>query len=259
MVRLSPWGKKDRVYLFDEQVSIMMRIPGQENAVIRYTLDGSEPDVKSLAYTEAIVLDKTSEIKAAAFRNGKMVSLVSEAFYVKEHPQLPKPDIYLDELETIPDQYWPGYEWKPKKNQNFEGKELLQYKSKEFRPGSTRNEKIKRGMGFRAPGHLRYEIRPEWKRFVATGAVDTRMIEGRSSDADENYGIFKAKYQSVKFMVFIDGIQVMDSPVIIIGQEWHMNVEIPGNSRIINVVVHDAGTRNVLDLANLLNAGFCYR
>ena len=248
MVRLSPWGTKDRVYLFDENVTIIMRIPNQENVVIRYTLDGIAPDEKSPAYTRAVVVDKTTEIKAAAFRDGKMASLVSEAYYVKENPQPPKPDICLDEIETIPDQYYPGFEWKPKKNKNFEGKELV-----------FRDEKFEQGMGFRAPGHLQYDIRPEWKRFVATGAVDTRMIDKTSPNADENYGIFKALYPSVKFMVFIDGLNVMDSPVMVIGQEWRINVEIPQNSRIINIVVHDAGTRNVLDLANLLDAGFCYQ
>ena len=248
MVRLSPWGKKGRAYFFEEKVTIMMRVPNQENAVIRYTMDGSEPNQEALAYTGAVVIDESSEIKVAAFRNGQLVSLISEAFYVKHHPSPPKPDIFLDQLETIPDNFYPGFEWEPKKNRSFEGEEL-----------AYGDEIYSRGMGFRAPGHLRYQIKPEWKYFVATGVVDTRMIKKASADADENYGIFKAIYPSVKFMIFIDGIRVMDSPVISMGQEWRMKVKIPENSRIINVVVHDAGSRNVLDLANLLDAGFCFR
>ncbi len=45
---------------------------------IRYTLDGTEPKVESSKYLDPIVVDKDITIKAAAFRNGSIVSPVLE-------------------------------------------------------------------------------------------------------------------------------------------------------------------------------------
>jgi len=62
------------------------------------------------------------------------------------------------------------------------------------------------------------------------------------------------------FRVFIDGRMVAESPVIRMSQEpWRFNVEIPGGSRFINLACMDAGSRNVLDYGNLIDAGFCIK
>jgi hypothetical protein len=64
----------------------------------------------------------------------------------------------------------------------------------------------------------------------------------------------------VVFCLFIDGKPVAESPVMRISQEpWRFDVEIPAGSRLIDVVCMDAGSRNILDYGNWLDAGFITR
>ena len=60
--------------------------------------------------------------------------------------------------------------------------------------------------------------------------------------------------------VYIDGHLASESPVMRLGQEpWRFDVRIPERSRLINLVVSDAGSRSPLDLANWVDAGFVLR
>ena len=48
-----------------------------------------------------------------------------------------------------------------------------------------------------------------------------------------------------------------ESPVMRMSQEpWRFDVKIPVGSRFINLACMDAGSRNVLDLGNVIDAGF---
>jgi hypothetical protein len=61
----------------------------------------------------------------------------------------------------------------------------------------------------------------------------------------------------VIFKVFIDGVMMAESPVMRISQEpWRFDVKIPEGSRHINIVCMDAGSRNILDYGNWVDAGF---
>jgi hypothetical protein len=105
-------------------------------------------------------------------------------------------------------------------------------------------------MGFRAPSSVQYDIQPEYKRFVARAGVDDNML-------DNNNGRFLAMHSSVVFKVFIDGKQVAESPVMRISQEpWRFDIEIPKDSYRLNLVCMDAGTRNIIDYGNWVDAGF---
>ncbi len=55
-----------------------------ENAVIRYTTDGSEPTASSQVYTDAISVDSTTTIKAKAFKEGMTASSTVTAVYTIE-------------------------------------------------------------------------------------------------------------------------------------------------------------------------------
>ena len=46
---------------------------------IRYTFDGTEPDVNAILYEESFVLTKTASIKAATFKNNKLYLLQKRA------------------------------------------------------------------------------------------------------------------------------------------------------------------------------------
>ena len=50
---------------------------------IKYTLDGTDPTINSIGYASPFVLEKNTTIKAAAFKNGKMVSkITNKEFFV---------------------------------------------------------------------------------------------------------------------------------------------------------------------------------
>jgi hypothetical protein len=61
------------------EVSIACATPG---AQIRYTLDGSVPDVSSPLFTSSVVLEATATVKAYAFKDGMDPSEVASARYV---------------------------------------------------------------------------------------------------------------------------------------------------------------------------------
>lgn len=62
----------------DKVVEISVDAPGAE---IRYTLDGSNPDINSTLYSIPFVINKNQEIKAAAFRNGRMIGKITYKKY----------------------------------------------------------------------------------------------------------------------------------------------------------------------------------
>ena len=89
----------------------------------------------------------------------------------------------------------------------------------------------------RAPANLLYKIEPGYDRFVARAGVDDEPFRERPSAR------FLATYPSVQFQVYIDGNLASESPVMRLGQEpWRFEIRIPEGSRLINLVVTDAGS-----------------
>ncbi|MDR1981699.1 MAG: NPCBM/NEW2 domain-containing protein [Tannerellaceae bacterium] len=242
-VRFTPWGKPERPYIMDNATTVTLTAPWLDGADIRYTTDGSEPTSKSTLYTAPLNISETTTLRAAAFRKGKQVSLASLSYYAKMAAQLPpKPDIYLEDLNYIVNAYLKRVDfclWYPQKWKSFEGKPLRVC-------GKT----YAHGMGFRAPSSVQYEIKPEYKRFVALAGIDENMLS-------QNNGRFLAINSSVVFSVFIDGVKMAESPVMRMSHEpWRFDVAIPEGSRLINIICMDAGSRNILDYGNWVDAGF---
>jgi nicotinamidase-related amidase len=242
-VRFTPWGKNDRPYFFTRKTVVTLTAPWIDNAEIRYTEDGSEPTAKSTIYKKPFEIRRTTEIRAAAFVKGKQASLPSSAYYVKISAQTPPlPDIYLDELEYTVNGYLkqvPSCMWYPEKNLSYEGQPLI-----------IRGKTYEHGLGFRAPSAVQYEIKPEYKRFVALAGIDENIL-------DTDNARFVANNISVVFKVFIDGKLSAESPVMLLSQEpWRFDIKIPQGSRQLNIVCMDAGSRNLLDYGNWVNAGF---
>jgi hypothetical protein len=116
-----------------------------------------------------------------------------------------------------------------------------------------RGVQYQKGMGIHAPSQLIYEIKPEYKRFVAKAGVCESLLQ-------RNLGREIALYPSVTFKIFIDGKLMAESPVMRISEEpWRFDVKIPENSRILSLVVTDAGDGNRYDLANWVNVGFALK
>ena len=124
----------------------------------------------------------------------------------------------------------------------------------------------------RAPGNMRYPLKPEYNRFVALAGIDENLIQsgkerygilpasqGRRTQGGltGSHGCLLAQQPGVRFRIFIDGDLAAESPKLKIGQEpWRFDVAIPPGSRQINLTVVDNGQRSVLNLADWVEAGF---
>jgi hypothetical protein len=71
-------------------VSITMSLPATlPGAVIRYTLDGKEPDLSSATYREPLTLNKTSVVRARVFADGLLPGrTVNETYLINENISL---------------------------------------------------------------------------------------------------------------------------------------------------------------------------
>tara|TARA_R110000868_G_scaffold13102_3_gene61640 strand:+ start:4760 stop:6475 length:1716 start_codon:yes stop_codon:yes gene_type:complete len=91
--------------LYDDSASIIMENPNSIGE-IRYTLDGSMPSGNASLYSEAVKTTENVVVKSAIFSNGKIVSIVSDAFFrIKDKSAVPPVAyelFYLDNLSSIP-------------------------------------------------------------------------------------------------------------------------------------------------------------
>ena len=244
-VRITPWGKTQRPYFFEDTVTVTLTTPWLRNVEIRYTLDDREPGPDSLLYEKPLTLTATTRLQTAAFRAGKRASVPTDARFLRLPPRPAQPDVYLDDLKYILDPYGQigpvlaACFWQPKVGKSYEDQPLR-----------VRKKVYEKGLGCRAPSAARYELKPEYDRFVALAGIADNML-------DHELGRNLAMHCSVVFRVFIDGRQAAESPVMRISQEpWRFDVPVPPGSRFINLVCMDAGSRNVLDLGNWVEAGF---
>jgi nicotinamidase-related amidase len=239
MVRLAPWGTKAWPYLFTDSVKITLTTPNQKGVAIHYTLDGVEPNPRSRLYTKPLDVTNTTQLRAAAFENGHRATVISEGYFVRLGPLPPKPNLYLDQLKPLTPAR-PDWRWEVKTNQAFTGGPL-----------KIRECTYNMGVGMRAPANVLYEVKPSYARFVARAGIDDDPFQQRPNAR------FLATYPSAQFQVYIDGNLASESPVMRLGQEpWRFDVRIPERSRLINMVVTDAGSRSPLDLADWVDAGF---
>jgi hypothetical protein len=105
-------------------------------------------------------------------------------------------------------------------------------------------------MGVHAPCEIVYELKPEYKRFVALAGADENLVSISN-------GSNLAKYPSIIFKVFIDGKEAAASPVMrILTPAWRFNVEIPSGAKKISLVAMDTGDGSREDFADWANAGF---
>ena len=258
-VRMAPWGVEKRPYFFEDSVRIALTSPWLKDAELRYTVDGSAPGADSTLYSKPFPITQTTTVRAAAYRERRKVSLESTGYFVRLRPIPPKPDVCLDEIKPIEEHYpWWFSRWHPVADRSFENKELL-----------MRGKKYDKGIGMRAPANIRYELKPEYERFVARAGVDGNLRslkpdsyglfgpETATERAEPGNGEMYAQQPAVQFRIFIDGQLAAQSPIMRFSQEpWRFEVKIPKGSRVIDLTATDDGDRSVLNLADWVDAGF---
>ncbi|MDR3234221.1 MAG: isochorismatase family protein [Planctomycetaceae bacterium] len=250
-VRFAPWGKPDRPYFFEKNIAVTLTKPFSGSGEIHYTTDGSEPDSSSPLYSKPLELENTALLKAAVFADRKTALCCSEAYFVKLPPMPAKPDVYLDELDYQVNGYLKAVKmcmWYPVKNKSFNDSSTKN--SGEEKPLRIRGKVYEHGLGFRAPSGVYYELKPEYKRFVALAGIDDNMLA-------HNNGRFLAMHSSVVFCVYIDGKLAGESPVMRISQEpWRFDIPVPPGSKRLSISCRNAGTNSLLDSGDWVDGGF---
>lgn len=245
-VRLVPWGIKSRPYSFTEPTTIAMTSPWLKDVEFRYTLDGSEPTLKSNLYTKPFEISETTTIRTIAYnKDGKVASLPNEGRYVLIPPTPPIPDVHLSDLDKIVTEP-PRFVFAPQNDLSFDGDTL-----------NVGGKKYDRGIGMRSPGEMLFDLRPEYDRFVATVGIDRRFLNEKRDPRPGIYGRRVARYPSVEFRIFIDGKMAGTSPIMRIGSTpWKFDLEIPEGSRRISLALVSTGDPHPQELGNWVNAGF---
>ncbi len=248
-VRIAPWGTPTRPHLFEQPIVVTLTAPLEPRAEIRYTLDGSTPTARSTLYLKPLTISDTTILRAAAFRDGRAVCLESTGSFARMIPTPPAPAIHIGDLTPIRSVgfghtyagavRYSGNTRPPQKDKSNLGQEL-----------KINRQTYSQGIGVHAPCELVYQLKPEYKRFVALAGADENLI------ALSN-GSNLAQYPSVIFKLFIDGREVASSPVMRIQfPAWRFNIEIPPGSKTITLVATDAGDGSREDFADWANAGF---
>jgi nicotinamidase-related amidase len=253
---ITPWGER-----FYDYVTITLSTPHIKGVDICYTVDGSKPTSISNLYTEPFSINKTCTVKAAAFKDGKRVSLISQAGFLKIPPNPPLPDIYLSDLEQVNAilGFPYGDRKKPELDRSIGGNSL-----------KIRGKKYKKGLGVHAVCELVYNIKSEYERFVAIVGIDDEIL-------GKDGGLFRASYADVTFQVLVDDKLLGESPVMRVQNiPWAFDLEIPKGSKKLRLLVNDCGNyplsilfskqyvkwwerwsfHNYMDHADWVNAGF---
>jgi hypothetical protein len=248
-VRIAPWGTTMRPHLFEQPITVTLMTPLEPDAEIRYTLDNSAPSAHSTLYTKPLVITNTTHLRATAFRNDRAVCLESEGSFARMLPRPPAPDTYLGDLTPIRSVGF-GHTYGGKVRYSGHTKPPQIDKSNLGQDLKIDRQVQKRGLGVHAPCELMYELKPEYRRFVALAGADENMVSISS-------GSNLAKYPSVVFKIFIDGKEVASSPVMRVQfPAWRFDVEIPTGAKVISLATMDGGDGSREDFADWANAGF---
>jgi hypothetical protein len=248
-VRVTPWGTRMRPHLFEETTTVTLTAPLEPGAEIRYTLDGTTPVANSLLYIKPLVFSNSTSLRASAFKDGHIVCLESEGSFARLGPMPPPPDAFIGDLKPIRNVgfghtyggtvRYSGNTRAPQKDKSNLGQDI-----------KINRTSYPHGMGVHAPCELEYELKPDYKRFVALAGADENIV-GISNGSN------LAKYPSVVFKVFIDGKEAASSPVMrVTSLAWRFDVEIPPGSKLISLAVTDAGDGSREDFADWAEAGF---
>ena len=71
--------------VFDREIKVYMGFP-EKDVEIRYTVDGSAPDLNSTAYKDAVILKDSALIKVSAFKDGQSIGKTVQVKFTKQAP-----------------------------------------------------------------------------------------------------------------------------------------------------------------------------
>ncbi|MEN8123319.1 MAG: sialate O-acetylesterase, partial [Bacteroidota bacterium] len=181
------------------------------NSLIRYTIDGSEPNINSQTYDQAFTLNKTTKIRARAFINNNPSEIISEKKF-NYHLALGK-DVKLiskysskysadgdKELtngktgsNSFRDGVWQGYT-----GENFEV--IVDLKKTERIQNISISFLQDQGLWIFLPGKLEFEGSLDGKNFIKVGEIINDIPMKKTSTIIKSFGLTtkRANYRYVK-------------------------------------------------------------
>lgn len=248
-VRITPWGTPMRPHLFEQPITVTLAAPLQPGAELRYTLDGTAPTASSTLYTRPMEIRDSTRLRVAGFKEGNRVCVEAEGSFVRMGTLPPVPDVYLSALKPSRSVGF-GHTYGGQVRYSGNTQAPQTDRSNLGKPLKVNRKTYQHGLGMHAPSEVVYEIKPEYRRFVALAGMDENLV-------DVSHGSNLAKYPSVVFKVFIDGQEAAASPVMRVQfPAWRFDLPIPAGSRHISLIAMDAGDGSREDLANWADAGF---
>ena len=164
-------------------------VPGQPNLKFYYTIDGSQPTMKSLPYIKPIVFSTSGTMKAAAFLEGKQVGdvferniIVSKALGKKVSVSNPySRNYYANGDLTLTDGLKGSNEFSDKMWQGYEAKDL------EAVIDMEKSESINKiTVGFLQNNNA-WIFMPEYIEFsISDDGINYRLIENLKNDVPQN-------------------------------------------------------------------------
>lgn len=175
--------------ILTETVSVEITAPA--GATIYYTLNGETPTVKSSVYSAPIAVSKTTVLRAAAYKNGELISPVVSASYLFDIPftvpvvSLITDDKYVNDSSMGLFKHDIKYEWEyPVHVQYFENGELMinQLSSTRITGGSSR-KRGQRSLAVYARGALS-EDRFSYNPFENRDYTDVKSFTLRAAGTE---------------------------------------------------------------------------
>ncbi|HAV60760.1 MAG TPA: hypothetical protein DCY13_00145, partial [Verrucomicrobiales bacterium] len=173
-VRIAPWGTPMRPHLFEEPVTVTLSAPLQPGAELRYTLDGGAPSSDSPVYTQPLVIEQTTHLRANAFQEGRAVGRESVGQFVRLNPVPPRPDVYLGGLQPVRSVGF-GHTYAGVVRHAGNTRPPQVDRSNLGHPLKINRQTYERGLGVHAPSALTYELQPEYQRFVGLAGADEQL------------------------------------------------------------------------------------
>ena len=132
---------------------------------------------------------------------------------------------------------------------------------------SNRDNKFFKGIGVQAPSRIEFQVKPEYRRFIALVAVDDECMRWDSPDGLKQWpqwsrpikGTTSYRISQVIFQVAFDGKAALKTPALFNGDKsWGIDVAVPPGVKRIELRVDDVESR-ITDPhghGDWLNAGF---
>jgi hypothetical protein len=214
----------------------------ESRAVIRYTLDGADPEETSPLYTGPFEVTSSTKVKARLFPLGADPSGITTADFLVAPKLPPSPQVYISDLPAV--KATTGWIPVPRRNRSLDDHPLVL-------GGKT----YYNGYGVSPYSEFIYDLKPEYKRFVAVVGVDDEMKEHPT--ASVVFQVFFITADDKRGLKAIaEEPPVFETQTLRANDFWPIDLPIPHNARQIRLVVTDAGDGIDCDHGDWADAGF---